>query len=688
MTYRRSTRVWLAGLLAVLVTAGVLAPAPAAVAASYPQYANRGAIPLTATTTAGGETARMPDGTYRTWLAVSGLPAAGTPAYLAEVDPFTRTVVRKFTMPDAQGAWGVSVASNGDVFVATYGKGALFRLPWGGDQIQNLGAPTQYTSFLWEGDTDDQGRLYVGTTEGFAPGTLPPGRLVGWDPATNAFRDYGTFGDRYTYVRSVEYADGQLYVGLGPVTAFYKVDPVTGEKTELPLPPGMALDKYTYQLDDAAGFLYVMFAGGVEASSGWVWDLKAGGWARRASLGDYRGQSVSSADRAGRVYMVRNGELTEYHPRSGHFRSTGFAGNVDLGGLSAAKGMERIVDPSTGHELIVAGQPAGELMVYDVQTRTGTLDRIAGLTGTATAPRSLAVGPDGRVYGGGYFSGGFVAWDPRTGEWTTYDFRHQVEGMATHNGILYLGVYPNAEIWAYDPAIPFGDNNPRKLFDMKAQGQERPWTLTSAGDYLAVGTSPKNSQTDGALALYNPADGSHEVFHGIAGDQQVSALTYRDGVLYGGSLGCCPAKKEGKVFAFDVASRTKLWETVPLAGEQGVNALAFDGQGRLFGITAGKAFELDPATREVLRSVEYRAYPWPTITNFQPRAVNLVYDPHDGYLYGTAIGYQMRIDPDTLVNTGGNVRGSLFAADPSGPKYMLQSTLLLEARWYDWPPAG
>lgn len=673
-----------AGFVAALMVAYLVAPVASAGAATYPQYFNRGAIPLTATTTAGGETARMPDGTYRTWLAVSGLPAAGVPAYLAEVDPFTRTVVNKFTMPDAQGAWGVSVASNGDVFVATYGKGALFRLPWGAGQIQNLGAPTPYTSFLWEGDTDEQGRLYVGTTEGFAPGTLPPGRLVSWDPATNAFRDYGSFGDKHTYVRSVEYANGQLYVGLGPTTAFYKVNPKSGARTEIPLPPGVALDKYTYQLDDAAGYLYVLFAGGVTATSGWVWDLQNDKW--RTSLGDYRGQTVSSPDRQGRVYMIQNGDLVLHNPHTGRSEPTGFSGNVDTGGLGAAKGLERIVNPANGHELVVGSSTSGELFSYDVQTRTGVSEPITGLTGTPTAPRSLAVGPDGRVYGGGYFSGGFVAWDPKTGQWTSYDFRHQVEAMVTHKGILYLGIYANAEIWAYDPSQPFGASNPHKLFDLKAEGQERPFTLISAGDHLAIGTSPKNSQTDGAVALYNPSDGTHRVFPNIAGDQQISALAYRDGVLYGGSLGCCPGHKEGKVFALDVASGTKLWETVPLAGEQGVTALAFDGRGRLFGITAGKAFELDPATQQVLRSVEYRPYPWSTVTSFNPRAVNLQYDPHDGYLYGTAIGYQMRIDPDTLVNTGGAVRASFFAADPSGPKWMVQSTLLLEARWYDWPP--
>ncbi|MFC0532426.1 hypothetical protein [Phytohabitans kaempferiae] len=675
-------------MVPAVVTALALTPATAATAADYPQYADRGVMPLTATTTSGGETARMPDGTYRTWLAVTGLPAAGTPAYLAEIDPFSRTVVRKYPMENASGAWGVSVADNGDVYVATSVQGDLFYLPWGSDEIQNVGRPLPDVSFLWEGDTDEHGTYYIGTYHGYATGTLPAAHLVSWDPKTRQYRDYGTFGDRYTYVRSVEYADGQLFVGLGPFTAFYRVDPVTGAKQEIPLPPGVSGDKYTYQLDDAGGYLYVLFAGGIEPAVGWVYDIKRRQWSRKGSLGAYAGQSVTSAARNGEVYMVRGGELTAYQPHSGRFRSTGFAGNVDTGGLGAAKGLERTINPANRHEVIVGGQPNGQIFLYDTVTKQGSVDRVEGLTGTPTSPRSIGVGPDGRVYGGGYFSGGLVAWDPGTQDWSVYDFYHQIEGIATHDGILYLGVYPNAEIWAYDPAQPFGDNNPRKVFDLKAHGQERPWTLVSAGDYLAIGTSPKNSETDGALTLYNPDDGTHRVFKGIAGPQEISAITYRDGVVYGGSLGCCPSRQDGRVFALDAASGQKLWETVPIPGELGVSGLAFDGQGRLFGVTAGKGFELDPATRQVLRTVDYASWNWGPVIGFQPRAVNLAFDPTDGHLYGTAVGAFLRVNPDTMANTAAGVRAqpSLFATATSGtgPKYFLQANNhLIESRWYD-----
>jgi hypothetical protein len=141
------------------------------------------------------------------------------------------------------------------------------------------------------------------------------------------------------------------------------------------------------------------------------------------------------------------------------------------------------------------------------------------------------------------------------------------------------------------------------------------------------------------------------------------------------------------VFALDAATGEKLWDTVPMPGEHGVNGLAFDDQGRLFGLTAGKSFELDLATHQVSRSAEYVAWNWPPTVGFQPRAVNLVFDPHDGFLYGTVASRFVRIDPDTLVNTAPGVRAqpSLFATSPTGvgPKYFLQgNNRLVESLWY------
>ncbi|TDP94953.1 PQQ-binding-like beta-propeller repeat protein [Labedaea rhizosphaerae] len=678
---------------AALATTSIPAGAAGTTAAA-PQWWNRGTIPLYSTTAAGGETARMPDGSVRTYLAVSGKPA-----YLAEVDTFSGHVLRQIPLyvpnpastevpadTGAQGAWGVSVDKFGTVFVSSYGFGHVYRLPWQG-KLEDLGRPDARTSFTWEGDTDNAGNFYFGTSEYFGQAPLPGGKLFSWNPVTRKYRDYGDWGAKYGYVRSVEYARGKLYVGLGQTAGLWQVDPITGARKEIPLPAGMPIDKYGYQMEDEGGYLYVLFAGGTTGNDSWVLDLATQKWVRH--IPGYGGQTISSADQFKRVYLVDSGELKQYDPKHGTMTGTGFMGGAeqaDKGGLGAGKGVGRFVDPRTGHENIVGATSGGELWRYDTVTKQGTFAHLDELVGTPTAPRSLGRGPDGRIYAGGYFQGGLAIYDPATTQWTSYPFHHQIEGMVAHNGKMYFGVYPNAQIWEFDPAQPFGDNNPKELFELKSYGQERPWTLIDAGPYLAIGTTPKNSQLNGAVTLLDTATGEHRTWNSglVDGANQIASLAYRDGTLYGGSLGCCnfdASKYPGQVFAMDAATGAIKWRSTPLPGEQGVGGLTFDGQGRLFGMTYGTVFEMDPTNGALLRSVKEFDYNWSVVASFQPRAVNMEFDPGDGYIYASN-GNTRKIDPGTLVDQGPNYKAGFAAVSPGASKFYVQNGVLLEVKWY------
>ena len=693
---RRLGRRLIIGLTAIATALATTAiPASAAEpAAAAPEWWNRGTIPLYSTTSAGGETARMPDGSVRTYLAVTG-----SPAYLAEVDTFSGKVLRQIPLyvpnpestevpPDkgASGAWGVSVDRWGTVFVSSYGYGHVYRLPWRG-KLEDLGRPDARTSFTWEGDTDNAGNFYFGTSEYFGPAPLPGGKLFGWNPITRRYRDYGDWTAKYGYVRSVEYARGELYVGLGQTAGLWQVNPITGKRREIPLPEGMPIDKYAYQMEDEGGYLYVLFAGGTTGNDSWVLNLATLKWVRH--IPGYGGQTISSADAHKRVWLIDSGELKRYDPKHDTMMSTGFKGSpeqAEKGGLGAGKAVGRFRDPHTGHETIFGATSGAEFWRYDTVTRKGTFAHLDELTGMPAPPRSLAKGPDGRIYAGGYFQGGLAIYDPATTTWTSYPFAHQIEGMAAHDGKMYFGVYPNAQIWVFDPAQPYGADNPKELFELKSYGQERPWTLIDAGPYLAIGTTPKNSQNNGAVTLLDTATGEHRTWNTglVDGANQISSLAYHDGTLYGGSLGCCnfdATKHPGQMFAMDPVSGSVLWKSTPLPEEEGVNGLAFDGQGRLFGMTYGTVFEVDPANGALLRSVKEFDYDWSSVAGFQPRAVNLEWDPGDGNLYASN-GHTRRIDPDTLVDQGPNYRISFASVSPGASKFYVQNNLLLEVKWY------
>lgn len=662
------TKTILAGALLSLL----LPAAPAAADETVPWIRDVGEIPLTATTTAGGATARMPDGSDRMWLVVSG-----SPAYLAEIDPVARRLVRAYPLGDrAQGGWGVDVARDGTVYAATYGAGELYRLPWGADQAENLGAPTEDTSFLWQVDTTPQGVACTGTFEGAHEGGLPPAHLACWSPSTGTWRDYGTFGDHNTYARSTAVVGNTAYVGTGSVSKeMWAVNLRTGDKRRIAVPDEVAGGTgFTYEMDSDHRYLYVRWAPG----GGYVYDTWRDRWS--GSLGAYSGQTVSREVR-GEVYLVSGNRLSRYDVRRNALTPTGFA-------VGGSRGVERVTEPGSGRELVVGALNDGRVWQYDPATDEGYLDYVDGLSGTPVTPRAMAVGPDGKVYQGGYFSGGLSSYDPETGEWWFHGFAKQAEGMVTHAGKLYLGTYTGAEVFEYDPAAEWSATNPRMVFSMRDTEQSRPWAMASAGRHLAVGTEPGYGLLGGELALYDPADGGVRRYPDVVADQSVTALTYHDGVLYGGTMvfggnGSTPTQAEAKVFAFDVASGAKLWEVTPVPGERAVSGLTVDADGHLWGITAGKLFELDPATRETLRTHEVAPFDWSSVGEWNPLPTKVSFDPGDGQLYVTARGRLSRLDPETFADSAPpGTAAAQLVSHPVGDKYWIVGQHLYRSRWY------
>lgn len=659
-------------VVAILLS-GLLHPQPAAADEPVPWIRDAGVIPLTATTTAGGTTARMPDGSMRMWLVVSGKPA-----YLAEIDPIQRRLVKAHPLgARAQGGWGVDVARDGTVYAATYGAGELYRLAWGAGQTENLGAPTPDSSFLWQVDTTPDGVACTGTFEGARQGVLPPAHLACWNPQTAQWRDYGTFGDHNTYVRSTAVVGHTAYIGTGSAKKeMWAVNLVTGNKRQIAVPDEMAEGTgFTYEMDADHRYVYVRWSPG----GGYAYDTLHESWA--GSLGAYSGQSVSSQDAKGEIYLVSGNQLSRYNARKDILTPTGFA-------IGGSRGVERVVDSASGRSFVVGALSDGRMWQYDPATDTGSLDYVQGLVGTAVTPRAMAVGPDGKVYQGGYFSGGLSSYDPATGGWSFRGFPKQAEGMVTHAGKLYLGTYTGAEIFAYDPAAPWSAANPRSVFSLRDSAQSRPWAMESADRYLAVGTQPDYGKLGGELALYDPADDSLRRYPDLVTDQSITALAYAGGVLYGGTMvyggnGSTPTQTTAKVFAFDIASGTKLWEAEPLPGERAISGLTVDSAGHLWGISAGKLFELDTETRETVRTHEIAPFDWSSVSEWNPLAAKVRFDAVDGQLYVTAQGRFRRLDPSTLTDSAPlGTAGAQVVAHPDGDKYWIRGQRLYRSRWY------
>ncbi|MGV9374533.1 hypothetical protein ACWDRB_01895 [Nonomuraea sp. NPDC003707] len=622
-------------MAATLAVLGAAAPAVAAA----PRVEDLG-VPLEDVLLIGGVVAPGPGGRTVLWGASSG-----TPAHLNAVDPATGAEVARYDLPGAGGSWAVEATPDGSVYAGTYGDGRLYR--WA-DQggVQDLGRPLPSENFIWSVAAGEGATVYGGTS--------PGGRLFAYDPATGV-RDYGKLSPAHAYVRSVSYADGKIYAGTEAPAAVFEIDAASGATRQLPTPDGLdPAGKWAYDVNVAGGFLYVRY-GGASPGPMHVWDIAAGQWT--GALDAVHGLDVSPPAADGAVYLVKSGELVRYDPRTQATTSTGlpFTGRV---ANTRGIGWAELGLPDYPGKSVVGLLWRGLMFRYNPQTGAKSFVQTA-VRGEPIDVTALAEGPDHRMYAGGFLNGGFAALDPKTGKRTEFHTFSQSEDMIAHDGKLYVGAYPEARVYAYDPALPWNSTeyspspepgpapNPARLFDFAADKQIRPRALVSAGRYLAAGTMPDLGQLGGVLAVWDPRTGTlKHAQRNVVQDQSIVSLAYRDGVLYGGTSiysgqsATPPTQPEAKLFAWSVKANRLLWEIVPAAGKPAVPALTFDDRGRLWGIAGGEVFAVDTTARKVVSRV--------TLSDSKSASGQLAYNRRDRTLYGAHAGQDVfSLDPRT-----------------------------------------
>ncbi|WP_431911551.1 hypothetical protein [Nonomuraea jabiensis] len=623
------------GMAAALAVLGAAAPAVAAA----PRVEDLG-VPLEDVLLIGGVVAPGPGGRTVLWGASSG-----TPAHLNAVDPATGAEVARYDLPGAGGSWAVEATPDGSVYAGTYGDGRLYRWTDQGG-VEDLGRPLPSENFIWSVAAGEGATVYGGTS--------PGGRLFAYDPATGV-RDYGKLSPAHAYVRSVSYADGKIYAGTEAPAAVFEIDAASGTSRQLPTPDGLdPAGKWAYDVNVAGGFLYVRY-GGASPGPMHVWDIAAGKWT--GALDAVHGLDVSPPAADGAVYLVKSGELVRYDPRTQATTPTGlpFTGRV---ANTRGIGWAELGLPDYPGKSVVGLLWRGLMFRYNPQTGAKSFVQTA-VRGEPIDVTALAEGPDHRMYAGGFLNGGFAALDPATGKRTEFHTFSQSEDMIAHDGRLYIGAYPEARVYAYDPALPWNSTeyspspepgpapNPARLFDFAADKQIRPRALVSAGRYLAAGTMPDLGHLGGVLAVWDPRTGTlKHAQRNVIQDQSIVSLAYRDGVLYGGTSiysgqsATPPTQPEAKLFAWSVKENRLLWEIVPAPGKPAVPALTFDDRGRLWGIAGGEVFAVSTTARKVVSRV--------TLSDSKSAGGQLAYNRRDRTLYGAHAGQDVfSLDPRT-----------------------------------------
>lgn len=586
---RLSRRTFLAATGGTLAAGALPMPAAAATVTGL-------GIPLSDVLLIGGAVGPGPDRRPALWSA-----ASGEPAHLASIDPRTGKTLTYQALDGAPGSYGVAIGPDGTVWVGAYNTGQLYRRkPGKNSPVENLGRPLPTETYIWRLVVDSCGVVFGCTfpnAKVFA--RYPDGRV----------RDYGTILPGVSYARSIAECGSKLYVGTQPDPHIVEIDKATGVIRELPLPAGVGLGQTVYDLNAYDGRVYARFGVAITGKLG-IWDIRRKKWG--PLLDNVAGLDVSAPGPGGLVYYTRNGQLTALRPDTGKETPTGlsFSGRVVN---NRGIGWVNLPDRDWPGRTLVGLLWRGEMFRYNPRTRKSDV-RLTDVKGEPIPLASLSVGATGRLWAGGYLNGGLAQVDPSTGASTFHRFA-QTESVLDLGSTIWLGTYPDSRLYRYDPTLSWnsteyspgsGPENPVKVVDLKDIDQVRARTSVDAGDHVAYGTMP-NTTLGGALVIVDKASNASRVHRPVVTDQSIVALAYASGLIiggtsiYGGYSVPAPTQAEAKVFGFDIASDSKVFEAV-VPGAKTVDGLVSAGS-EIWGLAGGKLFAFDVASRTITRQV-------------------------------------------------------------------------------------
>ncbi|MGW4801587.1 hypothetical protein ACWEPC_55140, partial [Nonomuraea sp. NPDC004297] len=460
-------------------------------------------------------------------------------------------------------------------------------------------------------------------------GTYPGAHAFSYSPA-EGFRDLGAMyeGEQYVIDVAVDPEREVLWAAVGTGGHLIRMDLRTGDKRDI-WPEALRGDpSHPYDINLVGGKLFVKRS----KLQGLVLDPDTGAVLADGFVIGSRG-TTRVAD-GSYVYFTSGTELWRYDLTTDTPEPV--PGPVTAGGPGVGWGF---VD---GRLYALIGNYAADALSYDPATGAAQRFKLP-LPAQPIDINNVSAGQDGKIYTNLYINGNVTTLDPADGKVTDLGRVAQTDGWFWHGGKMYLGTYPYGAVLVYDPAQPFKTGtNPRELFRLIDDGQNRPQTFATTAERLYIGSTPDYGLWGGALTVYDYATGEHTVVPAPVADQGVISLLVRGGTLWGGTTingggGTTPKAKEAKLFTYDLATGTKTAEYTPVPGADSITSIVEGPDGMLWGLADGVLFVLDPGTAEVTRQIEL------------PAAYSGVQDElhvnPDEHVYASLDGHLFRVDP-------------------------------------------
>jgi len=410
---------------------------------------------------------------------------------------------------------------------------------------------------------DDQGVIWSVT--------YPQSRVVAFDPATAALRDYGhVYKQNWAqYQRSVAADDaGWIYFGIGSTASqIIAFDPRAAEARPV-VPEGERVH--------GAGTVYRDKNGKVYGNSGNTWyELYQGAW-----------QTLPQPPVIDKKAIITDSQ--------GLFHAQFPDGKV-LRACDLVDRMMSVEDPQTG----------------DVRTVPFEY------TSEGAHIMGIAVAPDGTLCGGTAFPMRFFSYNPKTGAWVNRASYGQWNTVARQGDRFFAGGYGGGFLLEWDPARPWvdtdkGNANANPLFLTECTPTiHRPHDLLACpdGTTLVLAGTPGYGFTGGGLLFWERETRTQTLLEhtSIIPDQAIESLA----PLPEGKILCGTTISPGtggetkaataELCVMDLAAKRLEWHAPVLAAAREYTDLCTAPNGLVYGVAdCSRFFVFDAARREVL----------------------------------------------------------------------------------------
>lgn len=620
--------------------------------------------------------------------------ANGAPGTFYAVDAVTGHVNFSEQVPGTTETWAVTVGSDNKVYFSATANQSFWQYDPILKKITLIGNNLT-NDFVWDLDASSDGLIYGST--------YPNSKVFSYNIANGSFINLGRMHEKEQYARGAGVTDQYLYVGIGSKKHLIRIDRTTGEQIEI-LMPFTGTDDFVHNISPYNGLLYITHGTSLAVVDGQTYEV----------IKKVANSSLEAFDGKISPPSPYDSNLLYYHNKYSH---TLWTYNVQTNSVQTVAPVIKLPEIGTkamnwiqlpdGSQVLAALYENGQYTLYN-PTDNSLITRQIPVVKDGVNIQSLAAGPDGKLYLGGFIDG-LSIFDQANQKYdmqmSNSDSPHQIEEIGFLNGKAYFGAYSGARIYRYDSSQPYNygslpANNPG-LIKTIPEGQDRPYAMASGDNKLFIGTVPSYGSLGGSLTIYDESANTWTSTRNVVQDQSIIALAYNNGVVYGGTsieggLGSKPTATSAKLFKWDVARATKLDEFVPeipgLTSPRLLGGLSFGPDGMLWGGAWGSneegghiyaIYAVDPDTKKVMKSKLF----YPNASGGSPWRAFYLRWGQDGLLYTNIARYLTVVDPVSmksrkLVETQTNlvdlgVDGSIYYT--SGPTLYKLPVPLAEA---------